>query len=119
MPTQGTSIGRIYKAPASLANAEAVIWDPGTNSAVQYEVRIFLCNEDTSAHNVTVGIDVGAGGGLAAGEYILKAYTIPANSVLDLSNFPFFIDGDDTIRGFDGGGDVHVVSIHLNIRQVW
>ena len=103
-------------APQTLGNTEADLLDLLTTGSERWHVWFYLCNEDSSSHTVTIGIDNASGGTLAAGEYILKDYTIAANAYLDWLG-PFYMDRDDQIRGF--ADTASKVAIHMRLEQIW
>jgi len=108
--------------PTVLPNAEGDIWDPSTdfNANDYFHVWVYLCEYGGGARTVTIGLDVGSAGSLGNGEYWLYQHALAANTVLTLNEGnPFFMSGDDQIRGLDNGAGGNVVSVHFRVEKVW
>jgi len=106
--------------PTVLPNAEGDIWDPAAdfNANDFFHVWFYLCNYTAASVDVTLGLDVASAGSLGNGEYWLYQYTLPANSYMDWTG-PFFMSGDDQIRGLDNGAGGSDVSVQLRVERVW
>ncbi len=96
--------------------AEAVVFTPPAVTARDlYEVSFQLSETAGGQGLVTVGIDHGAGGSLAANEQILTTFDVPALWTTEWFG-PYLLDGTDTLRAAETGAGT--VSIHFFIRKV-
>lgn len=96
---------------------EDILWNPGADATELYEVSFIVVNNDTGGAAVTVslGVDLAAGGALAAPEYWMFSEVIPYPGTSGWRG-PYLIAGDDDIRGIaSAAGDA---SIHFRIRRV-
>lgn len=102
--------------PVLVPNAEGILWNPGATAAELYEVSFLVVNIDgAAAVVVSVGVDIAAGGGLAAEEYWMYNETIAAPGTSGWRG-PFLMAGDDDIRGVAGAAND--AAIHFRIRRV-
>ena len=109
--------GGLQVDPVLIPNAEGVLWDPATTSASLYEVSFNIVNSTSSdVTGVNVGVDIAAGGGLTAVEYMVQGLIVPGNGSSGWYG-PFTIDGDDVIRGVAGTNNV--LAIHWRVRRVY
>jgi hypothetical protein len=97
--------------------AEGDLWAPGGTSAEEYEVEFFVINNDaaSAAVTVSVGLDLAAGGGLAAPEYWVFNEVVPYPGNLGWRG-PFIMRGDDAVRGV--ASVANDASIHFRIKRV-
>jgi hypothetical protein len=109
--------GVVQADPVLIPNAEGILWNPNTTSASIYELSFNIVNSTSSdVTGVNVGVDIGAGGSLSAGEYYVQGLIVPLNGSSGWYG-PFVLDGADRVRGVAGTNNV--LSIHFNIRQVF
>ena len=102
--------------PQLVPVAEADLWDPGADAGDMFDVEFLVVNIDgTNAVDVSVGQDVGGGGGLTAAEYFMYTETIPAKGSSGWRG-PFRIGGDDHIRGVATAADD--ACIHFRVKKV-
>jgi hypothetical protein len=103
--------------PVEIPVAEGVLWNPGATAAELYEVSFLVINNDAggAAVTVSVGVDLAAGGGLAAPEYWVFNEIVPYPGTLGWRG-PFLMAGDDDIRGV--ASVANDASIHFKIRRV-
>lgn len=103
--------------PVEVPAAEAVLWNPGAVATEIYEVYFLVVNNDAGAAAVTVsiGVDIAAGGALAAPEYWMfnEVIPYPGNSGW---RGPFVIGGDDDVRGV--ASVANDASIHFRVRRL-
>ena len=60
---------RHHMDPILMAGADGILWDPGLNQYVAYEIEFLVVNVHNAAVVVNIGVDLVSGGGLTAGEY--------------------------------------------------
>jgi len=101
--------------PVLLTNMEAILWNPGTDANALYSVEFLLINTSILGVAVTVGQDIGAGGGLTAVEQWVPGETILANASGGWRG-PFWLPGDDDVRG--SALTTNVISIHWRIKRI-
>lgn len=103
--------------PVEIPAAEGVLWNPGAAATELYEVSFLVVNNDAggAAVTVSVGVDLGAGGGLAAPEYWMFNEVIPYPGTSGWRG-PFIMAGDDDVRGI--ASVANDASIHWRIRRV-
>ncbi len=103
--------------PAEIAGAEGDLWAPGGTSAEVYEVEFLVVNNDagSAAVTVSVGLDLAAGGSLAAPEYWVFNEVVPYPGTLGWRG-PFIMRGDDAVRGV--ASVANDASIHFRIKRV-
>lgn len=92
--------------PVAIPSTEGVLLDGSASltSGAVYEVTFVIANIDgTNAVSVNIGVDVGAGGSLAAEEYFLNSYLVPAQDIA--GPFMLTIASDDDIRGAAGAAN--------------
>lgn len=100
------SLGIVQLDPALIPSSEGTLLDGSASltSGAVYEVTFVIANIDgTNAVSVNIGVDVGAGGSLAAEEYFLNSYLVPAQDIA--GPFMLTIAGDDDIRGAAGAAN--------------
>jgi len=102
--------------PVEIPVVEGVLWDPGTSALRQFEVMFYVVNNDAGAMSVTVsvGLDLGSGGSLAAPEYWMFNEVIPYPGTSGWRG-PFILHADDAIRGVASAAND--ASIHFRIRR--
>ena len=103
--------------PVEIPVAEGILWNPGAAAAETYEVSFLVVNNDAggAAVTVSVGVDIAAGGGLAAPEYWVFEEVVPYPGSLGWRG-PFIIDGDDDVRGV--ASVANDASIHFRVTQI-
>lgn len=103
---------------AALPVAEAALWTPGLTVDVRYLVEFNVINNDAAGAaiaGVYVGLDIGAGGALAAPEYWMFNETIPHPGESGWCG-PFYMHGNDTIRGV--AAVANDASVVFRVRRV-
>lgn len=107
-------------ASAEIPVAEGDLWSPAVGAAVLYQVWYMIVNNDAggAAVTVSVGRDVGAGGGLAAPEYWTFNEIIPYPGQTEWrgGRYGFRVAGNDAIRGI--ASVANDASIHFMVKRV-
>jgi hypothetical protein len=103
--------------PVEIPSTEGDLWAPGGTSAEEYELEFYVVNNDaaSSAVTVSVGLDLGAVGSLAAPEYWIFNEVVPYPGNLGWRG-PFIMRGDDAVRGI--ASVANDASIHFRIKRV-
>jgi hypothetical protein len=101
--------------PVQIPAAEGILWNPGAPAGYVVEVCFLVVNNDAGAAPVTVsvGVDVGGAGALAAPEYWMfnEVIAYPGTSGW---RGPFVIGGDDDVRGIASAAND--ASIHFRAK---
>lgn len=101
--------------PVLVPSSEGVLLDGSVSLKPRYvyQVTFEIVNIDgTNAVTVSIGIDVGAGGVLAAAEFYMTDVVIPAGG--SSGQKVMTIGGNDDIRGIAGAADdaaIHFVEV--------
>ena len=108
---------RHHMDPILMAGADGILWDPGLNEYVAYEIEFLVVNVHTAAVVVNIGVDLVSGGGLTAGEYWMYNENIPYPGNSGWRG-PFTILGWDDIRGWCVTG-ANLATVHWRITRAW
>jgi len=112
--------GYIQVDPVEIPAAEGILWNPGATAAELYAVWFNVVNNDAGAAAVTVsvGVDLAAGGGLAAPEYWMfnEVIPYPGTSGWRGGRNGYIIAGDDDVRGI--ASVANDASIHFQVKRV-
>lgn len=117
VPWQREYKGIVQVDPVNIPAADWLLWNPGATATELYEVYFLVVNNDAGGAPVTVsvGVDLAAGGALAAPEYWMfnEVIPYPGNSSW---RGPFQMAGDDDIRGVASAA--LDAAIHFFIRRI-
>lgn len=109
--------GYVYVPPQTMPNAEGALWTPGVADTIHYEVNFIVVNVFGAVTGpVTVGQDIAAGGGLFLPEFWMYQEFLAWPGTSSWRG-PFFMRGNDVIRGLDGGG-ANQSNIHFRVKRV-
>lgn len=98
--------------------AEGDLWNPGAADTVIYRVMFEVVNNDAGGAaiaGVYVGREIDSAGGLTAPYYWMFNETISHPGTSGMRG-PFYIHGDDAIRGV--AGVANDASVHFEVRQM-
>ena len=101
-----------------LPAAEGDLWDPGGADTVIYRVMFNIVNNDAGGvaiAGVFIGREINSAGGLALPYFWMFDEIIP-NPGESAWRGPFFIHGDDAIRGY--AAVVNDASVHFDVRRI-
>lgn len=110
-------LGYVQVPSAEVPAPEGDVWNPGAAGTVLYEFCFLVTNNDAggAAVTVSVGIDVGAVGALAAPEYVMFEEVVPYPGTSGWRG-PFVMNGDDAVRA--EASVANDASIHFKVRRV-
>jgi hypothetical protein len=111
----------IIAPPVQLPAADGILWSPGGLATELYEVDFLIVNTSGAVTGpISVGVDIGAGGGLTAVEYWMYQENLPwpgTSGWRGSARQGFLCRGADDIRGLNGAG-ANLATIHFRIRRI-